>query len=184
MAKPPAAATESTKADPKPAAKLFLVIDTTATPEFPKRTHEMTVDGIVKPFVFEHGKALPMPEAIAIKFLKHAAFWRVDEEGNRIEYQRRPKQPDELEAGEKLILTDEQTVANLDELSNVALQKRVMEMPGGERFASGVTSRAAVIKFMVDAKRATREATTSKEREVGPMDFVPASDEFDDEEAA
>jgi hypothetical protein len=184
MAKPTAAATESTKtaAAPKAVIKEMLVLDTTATPESPKRTHEMMVDGIVKPFTFEHGKPLALPEPVAIKFLKHAAFWRVDGDGNKIEYQRRPKQPDELEAGEQLTLTDEQTVANLDELSNVALQKRAMEMPGGEKFAVN-PSRAAMIKFMVDVKRALREANTSREREVGPNDFVPEAN-FDEKEAA
>src|SRR5712692_9327118 len=111
MAKADAAAPASAPAKAKATAKLF-VLDTTATLASGPRTHEMIVDGAVKPFTFEPSKPLPLDPAVALKFLKHAAFQLTDENGAPKEYRRRPKQPDELEAGEALILADEQTVAN------------------------------------------------------------------------
>ena len=173
-------ANASETAKPK-AASMLLVIDTTAI-EGP-RVHEMIVDGVAKPFTFERGKPLALPFAIAAKFLKHEAFKLVDEKGNLIAYKRRPKQPDELGAGEQLKLTDEQTVANFDELSNSALLARALEIPGGEQFAAAdKPPRADMIAFLVTTAKAKKAANASKEKDVGEGEFIPEADL--DEEAA
>lgn len=164
----------------KPHLKLVNVLDTTAQAGQPARAHEMIVDGAVKCFTFEAGKPLALPPAVALKFLRHDAFKMTDPNGTPIAYKRRPKQPDELEAGEKLVLKDEQTVANYDELSTAALQLRVLEMPGSDQFAEA-PSRKAMIDFLISTKLAAAKANTSKEADIGRDGFVPEAEE---EEAA
>lgn len=187
----PKPATANEPAAPKAAPKLLHVLDTTAQPPTfdannrviaGPRTHEMPVDGFTKSFVFEHGKPLPLPPEVALKFLKHDAFKLTDEAGNIKPFRRRPKQPDELQAGEALVLKDDETVATYEELSSAALQARVLEMPGGEKFKSNPT-RAALIEFIVAAKLTTRKLNTSKEIEVKPDEFVPTAEDLDDEAA-
>jgi hypothetical protein len=164
------------------------VLDTTATPEFPKRVHEMIVDRILKSFTFEHGKGLEMPREIALKFLKWEAFKLVDAKGNVLDYQRRPKQPEELQAGEALTLADNETVARYDELSNGALQARVLELPGGEQFAVN-PSRDAIIRFIVAHKQKIAATNRSRESDLamGETDVVASEafvPEYEDADAA
>lgn len=187
MAKPTADATESKAAAAAAAPKkpaLLLVLDTTATAEVPKRVHDMTVNGRITPFTFERGKPLAMPPAVAFKFLAHDAFWLVDENGNRQDYRRRPKQPDELQAGEHLELADNETVARYEELSTPALMQRVLELPGSDKFAVGNPVRSEVIRFIVEIKAKARKENTK--RDTAPMEFVPEPefDEGDEAEAA
>lgn len=172
----PAAITEAAKPAAKPAIakRTMRVLDTTAIAG-PPREHEQILDGQIKAFKFEAGKGLELPEAIAVKFLKHDGFKLVDEDDNVIEYQRAPKQPDELQAGEKLILAGDEIVARLDELTNAALLKRAMAMPGGERFANE-PNRAAIIAFMIQTKAKIAKANISKDKDVGELDFVPSAD--------
>lgn len=97
------------------------------------RLHDMIVAGQRRQFRFEFGKGTEMPLAIATRFVKQkGSFTLVDGEGNYIEYAGTPKQPDEVEAGEKFVLRDDQTVARWSELSIDALRLRVAEMDGGE----------------------------------------------------
>lgn len=176
-------ATAAAKPEAKAKANQILyVLDTTATHDSGPRTHEQIVDGAVQPFKFEFGKPVPMPPAIALKFLRHDGFKLTDERGNVREFRRPPRQPNELQAGEKFALGSEETVARYDELSTPALQHRVLEMPGGEQFAQ-TPVRAEMIKFIVDAK-----AKENQRRQATPEQMAtdPAALEleFDDEMAA
>ncbi len=192
MSKLQETATAETKpeAPKKAAAPVMYVLDSTARPDSidqqgrvvsGSRIHEQIVDGTLKTFTFKQGEPQALHPAVALKFLKHEGFLLTDAEGNVQPFSRRPKQPEELGAGETIKLKDDETIAQLDELSNAALQGRVLEMTGGEKFATS-TNRAAMIDFIVKAKVANRKANTSKERDVGEMDFVPLAEP--DEEAA
>lgn len=167
------------------APKDWHVIDTTAQHGV-SRTHEQIIDGRIKAFTFEAGKPLGMPQAIAIKFLRDAAFVRTDEKGEAVAYERAPRQPEELGAGEKLTLKDSETIARYDELSTRALLQRVVVLPGGEKFASGAAKPATeeMVAFIVAAKAAHRKANTSKASDTGRDDFVPEAEDGDDELAA
>lgn len=166
---------------PKP---MLLVLDTTAINE--PRIHEQTVEGVIKPFTFERGKPLPLPYEIAAKFLKHDAFKLMNDKGEIIAWKRRPKQPDELGAGERIRLSEDETIARFDELSNQALLGRCVELPGGEVFTIGKDrpERADMIAFLVKAAKEKRAATTSKDKDVGEGEFVPEAEIEDDNEIA
>lgn len=165
-----------TPAAEKPiAARTLFVLDTTATPDVRERSHDMMVDGIVTPFKFEYGKPRELPYAIAVKFLRHSAFLLTDAKGSRLAYQRRPKQPDELGAGEQFKLGEDEVVARYDELSSHALQQRVLEMPDGDRFAEN-PKRDEMIAFIVAARKAKEAANKAKEPDIGEDDFVPEAD--------
>lgn len=164
----------------KPPAKLY-VIDTTAKPGA-SRTHDILIDGVTKPFTFEYGKPSELPFAVAMKFLKHDAFKMADAEGNLIEFKRRPKQPEELQAGETLKLADDETVARLEELSTTALHTRVLEMPGGERFAQNPV-RDEMLEFII-AHKAKARAVNAAKPDVGSGEFTPEPELDDDYSAA
>lgn len=181
MSKPAKTAVVDAPKPPKAAEpKEMLVIDTTATDG--PRTHEQLIDGAVKQFKFEPSKPLALEPAIAAKFLRHPAFQLVDEAGKVVAYARPPRQPEEMGAGEKLELAKDETVARLDELTSPALLKRVVALPGGERFAKDAADRAAIIKFIVATKEALAKANTSREKDVKADEFVPEG-ELDDEAA-
>lgn len=185
-----ATATPTTEtAKPKPTVvknpETLFVLDTTAQPDSTDsqgktlpgaRHHQMPVDGILKTFIFEHGKPLEMPRAIALKFLKHDGWKLTDKDGNLKTFRRPPKQPHELQAGEQLVVANDETVARYDELSTNALQHRVLEMVGGEKFAGSSPNRDAMIDFIVAAKVAAAKLNTSKKPDVGRDEFVPDAD--------
>lgn len=167
------------------APKTIWVIDTTATPDSGPRTHHQMVDGLVKPFVFENGKPVEMPREIAHKFLKDPAFIATDKDGRRIAYKRTPKQPDELGAGEALILDKNETVARFDELTSQALYQRATALVGGERFVRtldskpAVQARAEMIDFIVKTKEAIAAANKEKAQKQSQPDRA-ADDDLDD----
>jgi hypothetical protein len=152
-------------------ATLF-VIDTTALPAKPPREHEMIVDGLIKVFKFEPTVPLELPIAVAIKFLKHAEFKRTNKDGELQPYHRRPKQPDELKAGERFTLGDHQTVALYSELTNVALFQRAMELPRGEMLPDK-GNRQALIDFIAKAEIEKRKANAAKQGDLVESGFVP-----------
>lgn len=166
------------KKDTKPAH--LLVLDSTAT-EGP-RTHEQIVDKIVTPYTFERGKPLRLPYAVAAKFLQHDAFKCVNEEGKIIAWQRRPRQPEELGAGERLKLADNETIARYDELSSAALFQRAVELPGGERFAKAGQrpERTDMIAFITEAAVLKKKANVSNEKDIGEGEFVPEAEAEED----
>lgn len=145
------------------------------------RTHSMIVDGIAKPFKFEPGVALSLPFAIAIKFLKTKGFICTDKDGNRMPYSRQPRQPEEYGAGERFELKDSQTVAAYDELTNMAIYQRVLELPGGEKFrvADEAPNRKAMVDFIKKSAIERREANKEK---IGPRVVrAPVLDDDSDE---
>lgn len=176
---PPAAPPATPKPTKAPDVQL-LVLDTTAINE--PRTHEQVVDGVIRPFVFERGKPLPLPFAIASKFLVHEAFKLMNEKGEIIAWKRHPKQPDELGAGEKIKVGDDETIARYDELSNNALLQRAVVMPGGEKFAQGKDrpDRGAMISFITEATKLKRRAMLSAEKDIGDGEFTPEAEADDD----
>ena len=127
---PAAAATK-----PKAPATLF-VIDTTAKPGNKPRDHQQIVDGVIKTYSFWAGKPLELPLAVAIKFLKHEEFKLTNAQGDLLPYHRRPKQPDELEAGEHFKIADDETIAKYGELTNRALFQRALELPAARPSAT------------------------------------------------
>jgi hypothetical protein len=176
-----AAAIEAGKpgAEKKAPTTLF-VLDSTATPEAPARTHEMIVDGAIREFTFKSRVPLELPRAIALRFVKHDSFKLTNAQGEPIaEFRRQPRQPDELQAGETLTLADDETVARYDELSTPALQHRVLEMPGSEHFDAPAPSRKDMIAFIIAAKLEARAKNTSRVKDVGADEFVPDAD-FDE----
>lgn len=164
----------------------WFVVDTTAVPsaENPtgKRVHDQLVGGQPKQFAFEPHKGTEMAPEIAAKFLQHDGFKRVDADGNEVAYERPPRQPEQLQAGEQIVIGRDETVARLDELTNQALWRRVMTIPGGEKFAAN-PNRPAVIAFIVEHKAKVAAANRSKERDIKSDEFVPTAD-YDEEEAA
>lgn len=171
---------------PKPAKPkgpaMALVMDTTAQPGGAPRIHEQIVDGIKQAFTFIHGQATEMPAAVAMKFVtRDEAFKLVDAKGEIINYKRRPTQPEELGAGQALVLTKDQTIAHYDELSTKALFSRAVELPGGEKFASGegAPDRREMIVFIQEAREAKRLANTRSEK--AKDDFTPIAEADDDD---
>lgn len=161
-------------------AEPMLVLDTTAKDG--PRVHEQIINDSIQQFTFHPGKGLPLAPAIAVKFLKHDAFKRIDEHGNVLEWRRAPKQPDELGAGEVLKIADTETIARVDELSIGALLQRSLEMPGGERFTAQ-SKRSEMIDFIVATTIARKKAKMAPP-EMGANDFVPEAEIDDDAEAA
>lgn len=163
--------------------RTMLVLDATAIPGGGPREHQQLVGGVLTTFTFQPGKPLELAYEIAVKFLRHgpAAFRLVDAEGKVLEYKTRPRQPEELGAGEHLVLAPEETVARYDELSNTALMARALELPMGEAFAKAQDKldRGKLIAFIRDAKLAIKKANTVNEADKDA--FVP---EVDDDELA
>ena len=163
--------------NPAPAPKprmpdTLFVLDTTAIPGKGTREHEMLVDGLIKSFKFEPGIPLELPLAVAIKFLRHDAFKRTDKGGDLLPYHRKPKQPDELKAGERFALKDHETIAHYGELTNVALLQRALELPGGEMLPNK-GDRQVLIDFITKTEVARRKANAAKQSDLGRDDFVP-----------
>lgn len=168
--------------------KLF-VLDTTATDKSGPRKHEMIVEGRVRQYIFQPHQPLELPFPVAIKFLKIEAFLRTDEKGEVMPYQRQPKQPHELGAGQKFVLQDHQTIADYKELSNMALYQRALELPGGENVEQ---KREAMIDFIVRTTVQMRKANEEKlpgkgkvgkekpadddDVETGEIDAIPESE--------
>lgn len=163
----------SADADKAPKPPTLYVIDSTAVSG--PRTHSQTIQGIDRNFTFEPGKPLPLPIAVAKKFLRHEAFKLSDAEGNVRQFKRRPKQPEELGAGERINLTAEETVARFDELSTDALQARALELPNSDAFADK-PDRFKMIEFLIAAKAAQVKANLDKEPEVAADAFTPDAD--------
>lgn len=183
--------TEATKpaTATKPAAEsdTMLVLDTTAMPDTidqqgrvvsGARVHEQLVDGRPRTFIFKNDEPLALPRAIALKFLRHDAFKLVDKDRNIIEFKRPPRQPEELGAGERIVLSPEETIARFDELASGALQTRVLALPGGEKF-TGKPAREEMITFLVAYKASQAKSNVVNERDADG--FVP---EAESEEAA
>lgn len=162
--------------------KKAFVLDTTAIEK--PRVHDQIVNGQIQHYTFEPHKPLALPPEIAAKFLKEPAFKLVDEQGQPLAYKRQPKQPEELGAGEKLVLAEDQTIARFDELSTMALMQRTVELPGGEAFAQRGErpERGELVAFLIEAVKSKRAATKAAP-DLAEDEFIPEA-ELGDEEAA
>jgi hypothetical protein len=165
-------AATASKAAPQVPEFLF-VLDTTALPGKKPRKHELIIDGLIKSFEFQPGQPLRLETPIAIKFLRHPEFKRSNEKGDLMPYARRPRQPEELGAGERFALKDHQTVADYNELTNMALYQRAMELPGGEMLGNK-RDRQALIDFITKTTVDKRKANAAKQSDVGRDEFTPA----------
>lgn len=151
------------------------VIDMTALPGQDDREHQILVDGVARTFKFKAGKPTALPPEIAVKFLKTDTFKLTDEKGTVLPWRGVPRQPDELQAGEKLILKPEEVVANLDELHDDALWLRVAQLPGGEK--ANREDRDAMISYIITTTEARKKANTVNEAD--PDSFTPEAEADD-----
>lgn len=165
--------------NPKVIPTHLFVLDTTAKPGQGPREHQMIVDGLIKTYKFEPVTPLELPFAVAIKFLRIPEFIRTSKEGDALPYQRQPKQPHEMGAGEKFELADHQTVADYNELSNVALLQRALELPQGEMVPRDRKSLTEfIVKTYVERRKANAEKTAGAKKpdpevelaEIAPID--------------
>lgn len=138
-------ATKAIGGDAPPTVLTLRVEDTTATPEYPSRTHDIMIGEVRKPITFKYGEPLELPVDVALKFLKDEAFVVTDPRtGDRIEPT--PHTPD---AGESLSLGPDEVVARLSELHQGALLLRAMQLPGGDKF-SKKTPRDVLTAFLTE----------------------------------
>jgi hypothetical protein len=126
------------------------VMDTTATPAYPTRTHEHLIDGVPTQFTFAVGQKLPLSIDKALKFLKDPAFIVTDADGKR--YDPTPKEPTGAAAVE---LAPNELIARIDELSTDALVIRAKQINGGEGFKKQ-DGREKIIAFLIEKTAATR----------------------------
>lgn len=94
-----------------------------------------------------------MPESHALQFLKDKAFVVVDDKGHRIE----PLIAPTAEELGGLVLKDDETVANLSELSKEALYKRCKVHAMAEEIKPTATKKEEMIAFLVAMKARKRE---------------------------
>jgi hypothetical protein len=153
------------------------VRDMTATLASGARTHEMMVNGAVEAFEFKPGKSVKLDRAVAVKFLMHGpqAFRLCDKDGVFIDWKGTPRQPGDLQAGERLRIDADQTVAYLNELTDEALWLRCAALPGGEAVADG--SRDGMISFIVESVQKRRRENSQSDR--SEDEFVPEVDMAD-----
>lgn len=163
--------TSSPKADP------WSVVDTTCVAGGPKRTHEIIVDGLVKPYHFEYGVPHPMPEAHARKFVHIPEFTVTNAEGRRVKAAIPITRGFDKDG--KLTLLDDECVARLEELSMESLLDRAAPLQGGEKL-SLKSGKAAVTKFLVEArkKKLTQNLSREKRETDGETEDMSADDEF------
>jgi hypothetical protein len=148
---------------PDPDKGFMYVMDQSATPNSGNRVHHLRIKGgVLKAFEFAAGVPLRMEFAFAMQFLKNEGFLQTDSNGEVVEFKRAPKRPEDLEAGEKLTLSETQTIAELDELVNSALIKRAAIIPGSEAVIR-TGPREAIIEFMVTHYRTTKALNSQKD---------------------
>jgi hypothetical protein len=137
--------------------EFLYVQDTTATADYPTRTHELVVDGAVKRFTFNVGERHKLPVEIALRFLKVKSFIVTDENEKR--YDPTPVDPQASD----FQLADNEVVALVSELSTEALVIRAKQIPGGEKMKAK-DGREALIEFVhgsILKKRAEKAAVAS-----------------------
>lgn len=142
-----------------PKVPTLFVIDTTCPPGQTK-THAQIVNGIERPYTFEHAAPLELPEPIAMKFLRIKEFIVTDHDGNQIEQV--PEAPDQ-HSRKPFVLEDDQVVARLSELEDGALWKRCQQFPGGDKLGRAA-GRGRFQDFLVKHRqrdRAMREKADS-----------------------
>lgn len=117
--------------------KFLSVLDTSATAEHPLRKHDIFVDGVIEQVTFEYGKPTVLPYTKGAKFLL-PGFIVKDANENEIS----------IPSAESAGLAEDEVIAKLGELHDDALRLRAISRVGGESFAVGEVSRAALIAFL------------------------------------
>lgn len=153
----------------------IFVLDTTAQPGV-DRTHEMLIEGRLVPFTFKYATPLKLPFAIAMKFVNIAEFVSTDENGVPTPFKRTPVQPEQLQAGQRFRLADDETVARYDELTIEALLIRAAIMPGGEAIKRN-SGKQAIIDFLQETAKARRAANV--QNDIDPDSFIPEPEDDD-----
>lgn len=135
------------------------VTDTTATPRYPKRIHEIVADGRIVEHTFRFGKEpTRMPYAHGMKFLHIPSFEVRHLDGTLI-----PPLPNLAEQGNGVLaLRASQVIAELDELSEEALVRRCNAISGGERMLVS-NGKDSLVRFLLNREIRKREAAASKE---------------------
>jgi len=151
---------------------MWTVVDTNCKAS-ETRTHAIMVDGQERPYTFKYAEDLPMPEAHARKFVHDLAFDVKNADGRRI----KPAIPITKGFDGRFTLDDDQCVARLDELSMESLLDRAAPLPGGEKL-SLKSGKAAVIKFLIDArkKKLTQNLSPEKRETDGETDEMSAAE--------
>ena len=149
--------------------KLYHDKDESCTAECPKRIHEILVSGEVKPVVFEHGKDVKLPLAIAAKF--NIPGFKVYDNEEEI------KKPTEAPQNIAVALDADKVVASYEELTTVALYLRAAIVSGGERFNKD-SKRADIIDFLIESRKA---AEPNKEQPVGKAFPILDDEAIDDD---
>ncbi len=150
----------------------WFVVDLSAVSE--PRYHDVIIDGTLRQVKFTRGEPTAMPAHVALKFLRHPdAFKRTDEHGTPMPFSMAPKQPHEMEAGQKFKLERDQTVALMSELHTPALKARVLAIEGGERFKDS-RDRDAMIEFLIAKTEEKQRKNIGAEPGLGIDEFTPA----------
>lgn len=128
---------------------------------------------------FHHDRPTPVPEAIALLMLKNPAFRRTDATGQELVFKNPPKQLSELEAGEQLKLTPNETIASLDELNAEALKVRAARLPGGDKMVRA--KKEDIIAFIVETvtKMEAEKAGPAERNRNSAEDFMPQAETDD-----
>lgn len=165
-----------------PRETLIHVLDTTAKTR--SRVHEVEVKGVLQQLEFKPGKPIQLPFHVAAKFLRHEGFIRTDEHGTPMDWEPLPKQPGDLQAGEKLVLTPDQTVARLSELNFEALQRRAVLLPGGDEIATRPNVTSKELASFIAEQTAKIAKANQRPDYVSDDEYTPPPLSGDDYDAA
>ena len=154
------------------------VLDTTAIDGL--RVHSISVNGTVLDFEFRPREAKKLPAAVAVKFLAVGDTFRLCNADGEIQaWSAVPKQPHQLEAGERFQLAEGTTIARFDELHSNAIKIRALQLPGGEKFAES-RDRDVMIAFIMAEAEERRLKNIGREQLIGGAtdleEFTPAAE--------
>lgn len=159
--------------DPK--AEWMWILDTTAVAEM--REHVMMVNGTISKYEFHARRPTLLHPAVAVKFLAEPAFRLTDADGVIQEWSAVPKQPHQLQAGERFHLDANQTVARYDELTGNAIKIRALQLPGGEAYSAS-RDKDAMVAFIIEQTDILRRKNIGREAMTGGVsdleEFTPA----------
>jgi hypothetical protein len=147
------------------------VTDTTCSPTYPRRTHDIMVSGVIRQVTFEIGQPQLLPIDVALRFLKDDAFVVTDPRTGK-KYDPTPPQPD-IHSGAAFALASDEVVAKLDELTQEALFIRSKQMQGAEDIKKG-TPKEKLISFL--ARSRAKTGTGAPSSRVDEMDAIPGGD--------
>ncbi|KKL65181.1 hypothetical protein LCGC14_2157560 [marine sediment metagenome] len=149
--------------NPEPATvsteKLVAVTDTTCSPRYHTRKHEIIVDGRTLEYEFKFAHATPMPFSHAMKFLHIQSFECRHPDGTLIPPL--PNLAEQSNSGAAPVLRPSQVIAELDELSDDALVRRCNAISGGEQM-SVTSGKDSLVRFLLNRETRKQEAEASK----------------------